>query len=84
MYLLAWWNTDHFFINGEVKQSGGYPYKPGMTVNQAIALAGGLTERASKEKIFIYREGNKSQALNANLSSRVNAGDTITIEQRFF
>jgi polysaccharide export outer membrane protein len=73
-----------FFINGEVKQAGGYPYKPGMTVNQAIALAGGLTERASKEKILIYREGNKSQALNADLSSKVSAGDTITIEQRFF
>jgi len=73
-----------FFIHGEVKLPGGYPYKPGMTVNQAIALAGGLTERASKEKVFIYREGNKSQALNANLSSKVSAGDTITIEQRFF
>jgi protein involved in polysaccharide export with SLBB domain len=73
-----------FFIHGEVKQPGGYPYKPGMTVNQAIALAGGLTERASKEKIFIYQEGNKSQALNASLNSRVSAGDTITIEQRFF
>ncbi|MDF3125691.1 polysaccharide biosynthesis/export family protein [Rheinheimera sp. 1928-s] len=73
-----------FFIHGEVKQPGGYPYKPGMTVNQAIALAAGLTERASREKIFIYREGNKTQALNANLNSKVSAGDTITIEQRFF
>lgn len=73
-----------FFIHGEVKLPGGYPYKPGMTVNQAIALAGGFTERASKEKIFIYRESDKSQALNANLNSKVSAGDTITIEQRFF
>lgn len=73
-----------FFIHGEVKQPGGYPYQPGMTVNQAIALAGGMTERASRDKIFLYREGNKSQALNANLNSKVSAGDTITIEQRFF
>ncbi|RVT49238.1 polysaccharide export protein [Rheinheimera sediminis] len=73
-----------FFIHGEVKQPGGYPYKPGMTINQAVALAGGLTERASREKIFIYREGDKNKATTADLSFKVNAGDTITIEQRFF
>ena len=32
-----------FYIHGEVKQPGGYPYQPGMTVNQAVALAGGFT-----------------------------------------
>jgi protein involved in polysaccharide export with SLBB domain len=73
-----------FFIHGEVKLPGGYPYQPGMTVNQAVALAGGLTERASKEKIFITREANKSKQENANLNTKVDAGDTITIEQRFF
>ncbi len=41
-----------FYIHGEVKKPGGYPYQPGMTVNQAIALAGGLTERASREKFL--------------------------------
>ena len=39
-----------FYIHGEVKQPGGYPYQPGMTVNQAVALAGGLTGRAPPEK----------------------------------
>lgn len=73
-----------FFIHGEVKQPGGFPYKPGMTVNQAVALAGGLTERASREKIFITREANKNKQENATLSTKVNAGDTITIDQRFF
>ncbi|WP_337840970.1 polysaccharide biosynthesis/export family protein [Rheinheimera sp.] len=73
-----------FFIHGEVKQPGGYPYKPGMTVNQAVALAGGMTERASREKIFITREASKSRQENANLNTKVNPGDTVTIEQRFF
>lgn len=73
-----------FYIHGEVKKPGGYPYQPGMTVNQAIALAGGLTERASKEKIFISREGDKDKNNQGDLNSRINAGDTITIEQRFF
>jgi polysaccharide export outer membrane protein len=73
-----------FYIHGEVKKPGGYPYQPGMTVNQAIALAGGMTERASKDKIFISREGDKDKSLAGNLSSKISAGDTITIEQRFF
>ena len=73
-----------FYIHGEVKLPGGYPYQPGMTVNQAIALAGGLTERASRDKILISREGQKNQHENGNLNSRILAGDTITIEQRVF
>jgi polysaccharide export outer membrane protein len=55
-----------------------------MTVNQAIALAGGMTERASRDKIFISREGDKNNSQTGSLASRIRAGDTITIEQRFF
>ncbi|QDE31750.1 MULTISPECIES: polysaccharide biosynthesis/export family protein [Shewanella] len=73
-----------FYIHGEVKKPGGYPYQPGMTVNQAIALAGGLTERASQEKISISREGSKVESEQGTINSAIQAGDTITIEQRFF
>lgn len=73
-----------FYIHGEVNRPGGYPYQPGLTVNQAIALAGGLTERASKDKIYLFKEKNKKQQINASLTVKVNAGDTILIKQRFF
>jgi len=73
-----------FYIHGEVQKPGGYPYQPGLTVNQAIALAGGLTERASKEKIYLFKEKNKKTQINASLTYKVNAGDTILIKQRFF
>lgn len=73
-----------FYIHGEVKLPGAYPYQPGMTVNQAIALAGGLTERASQEKIHLFKEGNKRNGKRATLNTVVAAGDTITIEQRIF
>ncbi|AYM86431.1 polysaccharide biosynthesis/export family protein [Pseudoalteromonas agarivorans] len=73
-----------FYIHGEVKSPGAYPYQPAMTVNQAIALAGGLTERASTEKIFIYKEQTKQQQQKGNLNSKIAAGDTIKIEQRLF
>jgi len=73
-----------FYIHGEVKQPGSYPYHPGMTINQAVALAGGLTERADEDKISLFKEGDKSNKQNASLAYKVHAGDTITIEQRFF
>jgi polysaccharide export outer membrane protein len=73
-----------FYIHGEVSKPGGYPYQPGLTVNQAIALAGGLTERASKDKIYLFKEKNKNTQINASLTYKVKAGDTILIKQRFF
>ena len=73
-----------FYIHGEVKQPGGYSYHPGMTINQAVALAGGLTERADEEKISLFKEGDKSNKQKATLNYKMNAGDTITIAQRFF
>jgi len=36
-----------FYIHGYVNRAGGYSYQPGMTLSQAIALAGGMTERGS-------------------------------------
>ncbi|MBB1288048.1 polysaccharide export protein [Pseudoalteromonas sp. SR43-6] len=73
-----------FYIHGEVKIPGAYPYQPAMTVNQAIALAGGLTERASIDKIYIFKEQTKQQQQKGNLNSQIAAGDTIKIEQRLF
>jgi protein involved in polysaccharide export with SLBB domain len=73
-----------FYIHGEVKKPGGYPYHPSMTINQAVALAGGLTERADTDKISLYKEADKNLKHHATLDNTVSAGDTITIEQRFF
>lgn len=73
-----------FYIHGEVKKPGAYPYNPGMTINQAIALAGGLTERASESKIFLFKENEKAKQIKASVDSKVSAGDTIKIEQGFF
>lgn len=73
-----------FFIHGEVTNPGAYPYQPGMTVNQAIALAGGLTERASREKIFLFPDGKRQEKTLVTIQNSISAGDTITIEQRFF
>lgn len=74
-----------FFISGEVKSPGGYPYQPGLTLRRAVALAGGLTERASENRISIIRDKDPSrQPQKATLDTQLEPGDTITIDQGFF
>ena len=74
-----------FFVDGEVRSPGSYGYQPGLTLAKAVSLAGGLTDRASKRKIFLTRdiEGNKSR-IRVELSQRIEPGDVIEIEERFF
>lgn len=73
-----------FYINGEVKSPGGYSYVEGLTVQKAITLAGGLTARASKEKITLLREGKREFAEKVDFTARVNPGDVINIDESFF
>ncbi len=44
-----------FFITGQVRNAGTFVLEPGMTVQQAIALAGGLTDRGSDRRITVTR-----------------------------
>ena len=75
----------NFFVNGQVMKSGGYPYMPGLTVRKAITLAGGFTERASREKIFIIREDDPKQlASRVDQNAQVYPGDILTVEESFF
>jgi polysaccharide export outer membrane protein len=75
----------NFFINGQIERPGGYPFIPGLTVRKAVSLAGGFKERASREKIFVIREEDRSQTpRKVDLNATVNPGDIITIEESFF
>lgn len=76
-----------FFVNGEVKSPGGYGFVPGMTVNKAISLAGGFTDIASRDEIFVIREGNTTAGQSlATLKSYVGPGDIIIVKEykKFF
>ena len=73
------------FVNGQVEKSGAYPFQPGLTIRKAVSLAGGFKERASKEKIFVIREDDKTQtSVKVDQSALVNPGDIITVEESFF
>lgn len=74
-----------FYISGEVKKPGGYSFQPGLTVRRAVALAGGLTERASEKQISVIRENDVSKtAKHIGMDGFVMPGDIVTIDQGFF
>lgn len=74
-----------FFINGEVRSPGGYAYQPGLTLDKAIALAGGLTDRASQRKMYILKALSDDQKTEkAKMQTKIAPGDIITIKEGFF
>ena len=72
-----------FFIHGEVKNPGSYKYQAELTLEQAIALSGGLKDRASSSKWIILR-GFPQQAFTAEKQTIIMPGDVIKIEKSFF
>jgi len=74
-----------FFILGEVTAAGQYAYVNGMTVETAVAIAGGFTPRAFKNYATVGRvvEGEIIHA-TVPISYPLRPGDTVTIEERWF
>jgi len=74
-----------FFITGQVRNSSSYVLEPGTTVEQAIAMAGGLSERGSDRRISASRTvKGRRVTVSLSLSDFVQPGDTITVQQRIF
>jgi len=75
-----------FFILGEVANPGEYPYSGELTLEQAVAKAGGYTPRAEKGAVMLRRQewtSPKRVKLDGP-SLRIAPGDTITITEAFF
>ena len=74
-----------FYIFGEVNAPGSYPYTTGMTVISAVAVAGGYTYRARKNRIRISRGSDEDRVeLEADDSTMILPGDIIEVPERFF
>ncbi|WP_072397235.1 polysaccharide biosynthesis/export family protein [Hyphomicrobium sp. CS1GBMeth3] len=74
-----------FFIYGEVKNGGQYPFVSGMTVETAIAIAGGYTERASTRSYRITRRNSGfSDQIAVPGDYPVQPGDVVYVNERFF
>lgn len=74
-----------FYILGEVRAAGQYPYQPGLTVQTAVAIAGGFGPRASEREVRIKRRANGMiDELHAGLNDPIRPGDTIAVDERWF
>jgi polysaccharide export outer membrane protein len=74
-----------YYILGEVKKGGEYPYRLGLTVLDAVASAGGFTYRANENKVYLRRSGagvEEVYALDAPIL--VYPGDNIRVPERYF
>ena len=74
-----------YYILGEVKKGGEYPYRLGLTVMDAVASAGGFTYRANENKVYLRRSGAGAEEIYAlDAPVPVFPGDNIRIPERYF
>jgi polysaccharide export outer membrane protein len=80
-----------FYVSGEVEKPGSYPFHPGLTVDKAITISGGFTERASKDSIYVVQDQSAGMEKKDNIEKKqvelfdvLQPGDVVTVEQSFF
>jgi len=74
-----------FFILGEVAAPGQYPYVPNMSVESAVAIAGGFSPRARRDLVTLtHTDGAGPSRVVVPLGTPLNPGDTVLVGERWF
>ena len=74
-----------FFILGEVAAPGQYPYVPNMSVESAVAIAGGFSPRAKRDRVTLtHTDDSGSIRLVVPLGTPISPGDTVMVGERWF
>ncbi|WP_433995652.1 polysaccharide biosynthesis/export family protein [Bradyrhizobium tropiciagri] len=74
-----------FFILGEVQAPGQYPYVPNMTVESAIAIAGGFGPRARRNSVTLtHTDASGAGRFEVPLGTPMSPGDTVFVSERWF
>jgi len=74
-----------FFILGEVQAPGQYPYVPNMTVESAVAIAGGFSPRAKRDRVTLtHTDGSGTSRYVVPLGTALGPGDTVQVGERWF
>jgi len=74
-----------FFILGEVAAPGQYPYVPNMSVESAVAIAGGCSPRAKRDRVTLtHTDGGGSIRTIVPLGTPISPGDTVLVGERWF
>ena len=75
--------AERFYVSGLIRNPGSFKYVRGITVQQAIAVAGGLSERGSDRGVKLRRVmGDQQKLIDVKLTDVILPGDTIIIRQR--
>jgi polysaccharide biosynthesis/export protein len=74
-----------FFILGEVQAPGQYPYVPNMTAESAVAIAGGFSPRARKDRVTItHADASGTSRIIMPPGTPISPGDTVLVGERWF
>jgi polysaccharide export outer membrane protein len=74
-----------FFILGEVAAPGQYPYVPNMSVESAVAIAGGFSPRAKRDQVTLTHTDSSGPArMIVPLGTPISPGDTVLVSERWF
>ena len=74
-----------FFILGEVAAPGQYPYVPNMTVESAVAIAGGFSPRARRDRVTVtHTDGSGTARYVVPPGTSISPGDTVLVGERWF
>jgi polysaccharide biosynthesis/export protein len=74
-----------FFILGEVAAPGQYPYVPNMSVESAVAIAGGFSPRARRDSVTLtHTDASGSMRIVVPLGTALGPGDTVLVGERWF
>jgi polysaccharide biosynthesis/export protein len=73
-----------YYILGEVGKPGSYAYVEGLTIREAVAVAGGFTKIAHEAHIKVTHPGGVAETVDETPDDFVEPGDTITVERRLF
>lgn len=74
-----------FYILGEINAAGSFPYQPGMTVQNAIAIAGGYGARADQKQVLITRKNsNGTSTYKVPVTTQIYPGDIVYVRERWF
>ena len=74
-----------FFILGEVAAPGQYPYVPNMTVESAVAIAGGFSPRARRDSVTVtHTDASGTARFVVPAGSPISPGDTVLVSERWF
>ncbi|HXW03953.1 MAG TPA: polysaccharide biosynthesis/export family protein [Vicinamibacterales bacterium] len=78
--------AETFFVTGHVRNPGPYLIDDGLTVAQAISMAGGITDRGARGRVKITRlvDGKQVVLKGVRMDELVKPGDAIDVPPRFF